>query len=119
MCQLITQIGEVSTPWPAFVFVGSTKSAATARLAATAGGTAAGGTTAVDLFSQAVRMQLFPAIQEGIELFTGQSVRGGWEGVDSSIQRICAEFNFKPEDAETWLAKCRFGFVTFSVNSTV
>lgn len=96
------KIGEVSTPWPAFLFVGATKSAAAMRLHGT-----------ID-FSQTVRTRLFPALRDGIEIFRGEHGRS----VNISIERICSEFNFKPEDAREWLSKCRYNIPTTTVEET-
>lgn len=58
----------------------------------------------------AVREGLFPALAEGVRIFTGEMAMTapGKENIASPmIQRICKDHGHKPQDAALWLKSIR------------
>jgi hypothetical protein len=92
------KVDEVNAPWPAFVFVGNPAVVSDAE------------------FVCDVRNKLFPALAEGISLFTAivpdNKPKGSMSG--SSLpnfvycDRICTEHNFQENDARLWLSRCKY-----------
>jgi hypothetical protein len=100
------QIGEVSTPWPAFSIVAHPNFAAD------------------ETSAHIYKHRFLPALSEGVQLFlrsqeTLPSNQQGWgaqdvlgEGTRSSgltaAERIAADFGHKEEDAQQWLRTNRY-----------
>jgi hypothetical protein len=64
-------------------------------------------------FAVDVRQSLFPALAEGIAIFTALKPTAANAGEDAAsdyvyCRRICEEHGFKVEDARLWLNKCRY-----------
>jgi hypothetical protein len=82
-------MGEVETPWPAFVFA--------SKIFAK--------TSHDQQMSAAIKNQLFPALFESAQIFKSSSSH------KDSVDRIMKEFHHTKEDAEMWLSRVRYGFV--------
>lgn len=91
----LRKVGEVPTPWPAFVFVGSDRRHESPQDDAE--------------FASLVRQRFYPAVAEGIRRFQGRVEGTEFIPDEAIVQRICSEFRFKPEDARLWLSRCRYG----------
>jgi hypothetical protein len=90
------KMGEVETPWPAFVFA--------SKIFAK--------TSHEQQISAAIKNQLFPALFETAQIFKSSSSHKG------SVDRIMKEFHHTKEDAEMWLSRVRYGVIT-PVTATV
>lgn len=123
------QIGEVSTPWPAFSIVA--RSSAPHPLSDTAAPFRPAPLITRDpALAHMYRHRLLPALSEGIQQFLhGQHVHesctalSGWgsnEGGSgqSSVSRIVKEFAHTSEDAHLWMDRVRYALPNMSVDVT-
>lgn len=86
----LRKVGEVPTPWTAFSFVCSTE----------------GGSERKEQIDKILSDSLFPALQEGVVAFVGDSER------EATLDRICNEHGHQRRDAAQWLESCSYAVST-------
>jgi len=98
----LRKVGEVPTPWSAFSICCSSSKSSSAE------------TAELDIL---LKDSLFPALQAGVEAFVNIDER------EAMVDRICRDHGHLREDAENWLASCKYairaGKCPFSADNDV
>lgn len=102
-------LGEVPTPWPAFVFVSQASEDSDDGDVHEIGASVSEHRLSQDK-ARLIRDRLFPALHKGVAIFQAEAQESN--AVDGkappSIQRIVDEFGHTPEDAWAWFRKCEY-----------